>query len=68
MSTLDTNQLDRAAGALLGTAIGDALLASYEFGTDSTGGNTRPARGTGQPPHSARVTRQTTSMPTSAGG
>ena len=30
--TLTTAQLDRAIGALLGTAAGDALGAPYEFG------------------------------------
>ena len=30
--TLTTAQLDRACGALLGTAAGDALGAPYEFG------------------------------------
>ena len=30
--TLTTPQLDRACGALLGTAAGDALGAPYEFG------------------------------------
>ncbi len=32
MTTLTTSQLDRAIGALLGTAAGDALGAPYEFG------------------------------------
>jgi hypothetical protein len=30
--TLTTAQLDRACGVLLGTAAGDALGATYEFG------------------------------------
>jgi ADP-ribosyl-[dinitrogen reductase] hydrolase len=42
MSTLDTTQLDRAAGTLLGTAVGDALGAGYEFGTARLGDG--PAR------------------------
>ncbi|BBH18528.1 hypothetical protein Back2_28150 [Nocardioides baekrokdamisoli] len=35
--TLTTAQLDRACGALLGTAIGDALGAGYEFGSAPLG-------------------------------
>src|SRR3954453_7485595 len=36
-SALTADQLDRAGGAVLGTAVGDALGAPYEFGLAAVG-------------------------------